>query len=117
MDFLIEKSSDFTSIRVLDNELISELSVGLKSRLVLIAGSGEQNMILDISNCTYCDSSGLSAIRFANTLCRNAGGRFILSGLQPEVKKLFDISQLGFDLQTAGNMQEAVEMFSKEGIE
>ena len=42
----------------------------------------------------YCDSSGLSAILLGNRLCKDAGGKFIIASLKPNVQKLIEISQL-----------------------
>ena len=92
MEFKIEKLDNFTQIEVLIDKLDTHIAPSLKSELVLIAGNGEKNIILDLSNCRYCDSSGLSAILVANRLCKNANGVFVLSGLQTAVERLITIS-------------------------
>jgi len=83
--------------------------------LVLIAGNGEKNIVLDLSNCRYCDSSGLSAILVANRLCKNANGTFVLSGLQTAVERLITISQLDTVLNITNSIGEADAIISKEG--
>ena len=80
---------------------------------MLIAGNGEKNIILDLSNCRYCDSSGLSAILVANRLCKNANGVFVLSGLQTAVERLITISQLDTVLNITKTVEEAVEIVNK----
>ena len=94
MDFKIEKRDNFTLIKVLDEKLDTHIAPNLKSELVLISGNGEKNIILDLSNSRYCDSSGLSAILVANRLCKNAKGTFVLTGLNEAVERLITISQL-----------------------
>ena len=66
----------------------------LKGELLRIAKEGCNRIILDMTESRYCDSSGLSAVLIGNRLCRDTEGTFVLSGLQPSVEKLIQISQL-----------------------
>lgn len=113
MEFKIEKLDNFTQIEVLIDKLDTHIAPSLKSELVLIAGNGEKNIILDLSNCRYCDSSGLSAILVANRLCKNANGTFVLAGLQTAVERLITISQLDTVLNITKNVDEAIEIINK----
>lgn len=113
MDFKIEKKDNYTLIQVLDEKLDTHIAPNLKSELVLISGNGEKNIILDLSNSRYCDSSGLSAILVANRLCKNAKGTFVLTGLNEAVERLITISQLDTVLNIVGSVDEAIKMISK----
>lgn len=113
MDFKIEKRDNYTLIQVLDEKLDTHIAPNLKSELVLISGNGEKNLILDLSNSRYCDSSGLSAILVANRLCKNAKGTFVLTGLNEAVERLITISQLDTVLNIVGSVDEAVKMISE----
>ncbi len=113
MEFKIEKLDNFTQIEVLIDKLDTHIAPSLKSELVLIAGNGEKNIILDLSNCRYCDSSGLSAILVANRLCKNANGIFVLSGLQTAVERLITISQLDTVLNITKTVDEAIGIINK----
>ena len=113
MEFKIEKLDNFTQIEVLIDKLDIHIAPSLKSELVLIAGNGEKNIILDLSNCRYCDSSGLSAILVANRLCKNANGVFVLSGLQTAVERLITISQLDTVLNITKTVDEAIGIINK----
>lgn len=113
MDFKIDKKENYTLIKVLDEKLDTHIAPNLKSELVLISGNGEKNIILDLSNCRYCDSSGLSAILVANRLCKNAKGTFVLAGLNEAVERLITISQLDTVLNIVDTVDEAVEMIKQ----
>lgn len=65
---------------------------------------------MDLSNCRYCDSSGLSAILVANRLCKNANGIFVLCGLQTAVERLVTISQLDSVLNITTTVEKAEEL-------
>ncbi|MHB9095585.1 MAG: STAS domain-containing protein [Eubacteriales bacterium] len=109
MDFEIIKISDCTLIKVLSERLDALIAPDLKSELLVVKANGEKNIILDVSNCTYCDSSGLSAILVANRLCVDAQGTFILTGLQPEVEQIIRISMLHTVLVITKTVTEATE--------
>ena len=115
MEFKIEKLDTHTRIQVMIDKLDTHIAPSLKSELVLIAGNGEKNIILDLSNCRYCESSGLSAILVANRLCKNANGTFVLSGLQTAVERLITISQLDTVLNITTTIDEAAGVITKEG--
>jgi len=113
MDFKVEQQPIYTLIRVLHEKLDTHVAPSLKSELVLISGNGEKNIILDLGKCRYCDSSGLSSILVANRLCKNAGGMFVLTGLNDAVERLITISQLDTVLNITMNVEEAVALIEK----
>ncbi|MGF1586019.1 MAG: STAS domain-containing protein [Bacteroidales bacterium] len=114
MEFNIEKFEHFTMIQVLEEKLDTHIAPALKSELVLISGKGENNVVMDLSNCKYCDSSGLSAILVANRLSKNANGIFVLTGLNDAVERLITISQLDTVLNITQTVKEAEEFIKTE---
>jgi anti-anti-sigma factor len=65
----------------------------------------------------YCDSSGLSAVLIGNRVCRDAGGTFVLAGLQPTVERLVQISQLDRVLTIVPTASEAYDLVVMEMTE
>lgn len=114
MDFEIIKIGDYTLIKVLNDRLDTNNAPDLKSELVVVNANGEKNIILDVSNCEYCDSSGLSAILVANRLCEDAIGTFILTGLQPDVEQIIRISMLHTVLIITKTVKEAEELLKQK---
>lgn len=112
MDFNIENRNQCTVIRIETEKLDTHIAPTLKSELVLISGKGEKNIVLDLKKCQYCDSSGLSAILVANRLCKNAGGTFVLCGLNEAVERLITISQLDTVLSITTDTEEAEKLIS-----
>ena len=110
----IQKNDNHTVIKVLVEKLDTNIAPALKSELVLIAGNGEKNMIIDLAECRYCDSSGLSAILVANRLCKNSRGTFVLTGLQTAVERLITISQLDTVLNIKDTIEESEEYIKQE---
>lgn len=117
MAFEIQKKSNHTCIKVESNRLDTNNAPDLKSELVDITNKGEKNIVLDLSNCDYCDSSGLRAVLVANRLCEDAIGTFILCGLQPDVENLVHISMLHTVLIITKTADEAAGLLkTKENL-
>ena len=112
MNFQIEKTDNYTVIKLNAEKLDSTLAPSLKSELVVLNTDGVKNIIIDLSSARYCDSSGLSAILVANRLCKNSQGIFVITGLQETVKKLVAISQLDTILNITGTLEEATKLMN-----
>ena len=117
MNFEIEKKDNYAVVSVKVEKLDSQVSPSLKSELVVLNADEFSNIIIDLSDTRYCDSSGLSAILVANRLCKNSGGAFVLCSLQRSVSKLISISQLDTILNITPTLNEAVDLLAMESIE
>jgi len=109
MSFQINKQDTYTVISIQTDKLDTNIAPSLKSELVVLNSNGVKNIIIDLANTRYCDSSGLSAILVANRLCKNAKGIFVLSNIQEPVKKLISISQLDSILTIKETVQEGID--------
>lgn len=116
MNFTIDKQDKYTSIKVHVEKLDTTVAPALKSELVMLNAHGSKNIIIDLSETRYCDSSGLSAILVANRLCKNVNGTFVLCSLQSAVKKLVTISQLDTILNITPTFNEAVDYLFMEEV-
>ena len=110
MNFQIEKTEKYTIIKLQCEKLDSNVSPFLKSELVVLNSDGVKNIILDMEQTRYSDSSGLSAILVANRLCKNSNGTLVLCNLQDPVKKLISISQLDTILSITKSLDDAREI-------
>jgi anti-anti-sigma factor len=111
MNIEVVKYEKFTLVKVLEDRLDAQIAPTLKSEMILISGGGEKNMVLDLTQCKYCDSSGLSAVLVANRLCKTASGKFVLTGLNEAVDRLITISQLDTVLTITSTFEEAQGLF------
>jgi len=117
MSFRIEKQDKYTLIQFSTDKLDAIVSPDLKSELVVINKQGVKNIIIDLGSVRYCDSSGLSSLLIGNRLCKEAGGSFILSSIQPSVAKLVMISQLDSILNIKTTLTEAIDSLVIDEIE
>jgi anti-sigma B factor antagonist len=94
MKYSVDKQDRYTVFQLQEDNLNSVVAPDLKSEIVILHNEGVNNLIFDLSNVKYIDSSGLSAILTADRLMKT-NGSFVLTGIeQPAVKKLFEISRL-----------------------
>lgn len=114
MAFDIQKLGGYTLVKVNADRLDTNNAPDLKSELVILNNDGEKNIVLDLSNVSYCDSSGLRAVLVANRLCEDAIGTFILCGLQPDVENLVKISMLHTVLLITDTVKEAEDLLAKK---
>jgi len=111
MKFNISKETNYTSMRIGIEKLDSKVSPALKSQFILLASDPDSgNLIVDLSEVTFADSSGLSALLLAHRLYRETDQILILHSISERVMKLIEISQLTHVLQIAPNLQDAIAM-------
>jgi anti-sigma B factor antagonist len=114
MEFEIIQKENHALVKVLSDKLDANNGPTLKSELVLLSANNVRNIIIDMSACKYCDSSGLRSILVANRLCDEAIGTLIISGLQPDVENIFRISMLHTVLLITKSMTDAEELLQKK---
>ncbi len=117
MKFTVDKHEKYVLIKLNENKLNSLISPQLKSELILTNTEGQRNIILDLSNVKYSDSSGLSSLLVGHRICKNAEGTFILTGINENVARLITISQLENILTIVGTVDEGIDLIFMEEIE
>lgn len=117
MKFAVDKHEKYILIKLNESKLNSLVTPQLKSELILINTEGQRNIILDLSQIKFADSSGLSALLVGHRLCKNAEGSFILTGLNEAVSRLITISQLENVLSIVPSTEEAIDLIFMEEIE
>jgi anti-sigma B factor antagonist len=117
MKFSIDKKDKYCIFRLEDEKLNTLNAPKLKSELVILNAGGTKNIILDLSEVTFVDSSGLSAILIGNRLCKNVNGTFAVAKLNDYVSKLIKISQLDSILNILPTTEEAADFVMMEETE
>ena len=110
MDFTVIQENGTAVVKTNVDKLNASNASELKAELVLVNKKSVNNIIIDMSKTSYCDSSGLSAILVANRLCKDTNGTFVLCGLNPNVFKLIQIAQLDKVLTITDSSEEALAL-------
>lgn len=105
--FISENHPGYVVVRMLTARLDNQTTAELRSELVLAAANAVSNIILDLTKCNYCDTTGLSAIMIAHRLCKN--GHLVLVGVSDSVNSILSMQRFDPELDIAADISEAEE--------
>ena len=114
MNLVIKKEENYSYVRITNERLDSFISSELKAEFVMLVNKGDNKIILDLRDCVYSDSSGLSAILVGNRLCEDSKGTFIICNLSIGVEKLVKLAMLDTILMIASSKEEAERMLMQK---
>lgn len=117
MQYTTDKQETLTILTLQEENLNSLIAPELKSEFVFYRNDGVKNLILDLSEVKYVDSSGLSAILTANRIYKGFGS-FVLTGVNSSaVRKLIEISRLDTILTIIPTLSEATDYVKMEELQ
>ena len=117
MKYTIDKQEKYSLLKLHEEKMDSSIAPSLKSEMITLHAEGVKNIILDLSEVKYTDSSGLSALLVGNRIFQEEGGIFVLSGLSEHTQKLIKISQLDSVLNILPTVEEAIDTVFMHEIE
>lgn len=91
-----EQSQDTIAV---SGELDMASAPRLGAALRRLQDSGQRDIVLDLSNLQFCDSSGLSVFVQAHRDLRAAGGRLVLRSPSERLRMLLTATQLDQELE------------------
>ena len=68
----------------------------------------QDRLILDLSGLEYISSAGLRVLMLAGKQCKAQKGTLVLTGLQPLVREIFEISKFTMVFTITPSLREAV---------
>lgn len=75
-------------------DLIIKNRQEFRERIAHALETGNRHIVLDFTGTGYVDSYGLGVMVSVNRMCREAGARLVVAGLNEDVRKLFDFAHL-----------------------
>ncbi len=117
MKYTIDKQEKYTLLQLNESKLDTHLAPQLKSEFITLHAEGVKNIVLDMSEVKYTDSSGLSALLVGNRTFQQNDGFFALASLSEHVMKLIKISQLDGVLNIMPTVEEAIDATFMNDIE
>jgi anti-sigma B factor antagonist len=94
MGFSQTKDSSGVLLVQVDGQLIVGNRHELKDLIQSALDKGERRLLIDFSRTGYIDSSGLGALVSISKRVREAGGELRLSGLNDDLRSLFELTKL-----------------------
>ena len=117
MKYTIDKKEPYSLFELLEEKLDSLIAPQLKTEFITLQTEGVKNIILNMDQVHYADSSGLSAILTAHRLCKDSGGIMVMACVSDQVMKLINISKLDTVLDILPTVEEAVDAVFMHEVE
>lgn len=94
MGFSESKGAGGVTVVQVEGQLIIGNRHELKDLIQAALERGERRLLVDFSRTGYIDSSGLGALVSISRRVREAGGELRLSGLNDDLRSLFELTKL-----------------------
>lgn len=94
-----------------DGQLIVANRQELKQAVLEALENGETKFVVDFENTGYIDSSGLGVLVSVSKKIREAGGDLRLSGLNEDLRMLFELTKLDTLFRICEGKADAVDSF------
>lgn len=118
------KSEEFMDVKIgnvegfvvvtLDGEIDLHNSPGLRKELQSIIKKQKSNLLINLQQVTYMDSSGLATLVEALQLLRKAGKKLGIFSLTDTVKNIFSITRLEEIFPIFATQKQAIEELNKK---
>jgi anti-sigma B factor antagonist len=111
MGFNQQQDASGVTVVHVDGQLIIGNRQELKELIQAAVERGERRILVDFSETGYIDSSGLGALVSVAKRVREAGGELRLSGLNEDLRALFELTKLDTLFAIADPPQQALATF------
>lgn len=111
MGFSQTKDPSGVTLVQVEGQLIVGNRLELKELIQTALDKNERRILIDFSRTGYIDSSGLGALVSISKRVRETGGELRLSGLNEDLRSLFELTKLDTLFAIAETSQQALASF------
>jgi anti-sigma B factor antagonist len=111
MGFHQIKDASGVAVVQVEGQLVVGNRQELKDLVQAALDRGERRLLIDFSRTGYIDSSGLGALVSMSKKIREAGGELRLSGLNEDLRSLFELTKLDTLFAIAETPKQALASF------
>lgn len=111
MELTSREDGDITILTVTGDLVIGEPETTFKKTVTQLLEEGRVNLLVDLSNVGFLDSSGLGALVRALTQSQKEGGQTKLLNAGPQVRKLLQMTKLDSVFELHSDLEAAVSSF------
>ena len=111
MGFSQSRDGSGVTVVKVEGQLVVGNRQELKDLVFAALDKGERRILIDFSQTGYIDSSGLGALVSISKRVREAGGELRLSGLNEDLRSLFELTKLDTLFAIAETPQQALSSF------
>ncbi|GEM_PF-684843 len=110
MEHDVEKLNNFTLVK-LSGEIDVSVAPKLRNLLRELIEGGQENLVIDLTEVPFIDSSGLGIFVVAFKLAKAKNGAIKFVGARPEVLKVIQLTRLDKHFQLFESMEQAEKNF------
>ena len=114
MTFTVDKENGLAIFHLHEGRLDANNAAEAKSEFLILCQSSIDVLILDLSEVTFCDSSGLSAILLAERQLRERDAGVIVVDLNGKIRSLFEIAKLTDVIPLVSTVEEARDLIIED---
>jgi anti-sigma B factor antagonist len=111
MSFRVSRDDGGVTVVRVEGQLIVGNRQELKDLIGSALEAGERKFLIDFAGAGYIDSSGLGALVGLSRRVREAGGELRLSGLNEDLRSLFELTKLDTLFAIADTPEQALANF------
>jgi len=111
MNLQSENRNGIITIQVKEERLDAHNSGELKVEMQRLFDEGNKNLLIDLKEVRFIDSSGLGALVSGFKNATSHQGSLKLATLQPQVKSMFELTRLHRVFEIFSTTAEALESF------
>jgi anti-sigma B factor antagonist len=97
--------------KILESRISADIAPSFKEDLIHYITTGNRKIVLDMSDVTFIDSSGLGALIASLKIFGN-DGELVLCGARDAVENMFKLTRMNKVFRMFGNPEEAVTSLS-----
>ncbi|MEQ1635295.1 MAG: STAS domain-containing protein [Methylococcales bacterium] len=107
MNVNLEKTNGFNVLTIKDERIDAHNSGELKEYLLQLIEKGEKQIIVQLEQVRFIDSSGLGALLSGNKHILAKSGRLALVNIQQQVLSMFELTRLNRVFEIYSDLNEA----------
>jgi anti-sigma B factor antagonist len=111
MSFQVSRDDGGVTVVRVEGQLIVGNRQELKDLVGAALDAGDRKFLIDFAGAGYIDSSGLGALVGLSRRVREAGGELRLSGLNEDLRSLFELTKLDTLFAIADTPEQALANF------
>ena len=111
---ITNREVDGVAVLALEGRIVlGEETSALRDKVKSLIGEGKKSILLNLSNVTLIDSSGLGALVTAYSSAKSGGATLRLCNLGSKTNQLLQVTRLVTVFEVSDSEAEAVRGFSK----
>jgi anti-sigma B factor antagonist len=108
MNLHLEKRDGYGVLFIQEQRIDAHNASELKDTILHLIEQGEKNMIVQLEQVRFIDSSGLGALLSGHKHATAKSGKLALANLQKQVLSMFELTRLNTVFEIYGNVNDAV---------